>query len=985
MEEGSEGSGCSMSIEAKRLLIVIDDRNHSELGNLLGRVTNSLSEADIVIISSYDHSQIDGDSASLADESIAKLGSRGDFNVVLNVTDGKVSDGVFETLFDRMPKFYLRYDFLLFLHTDKRFQFCIRTTYDYYLDVLLGRPDHHEDDLLMERIIRKMSEPPEVGILFPPVPPIMSGFFDRGMANGIWPYPSPSTLDNNVIHASTINLWKPYLVDIPYDSGIDIRSAAKNYDSNILFDSTLSFLAAVCNYNIPVTRIAGVLSGKSTSYRNYPLSEMFILRTAAFNSLFSAAGTILRKIKAKKHVIPAEKLPFFRELFARIVGAYSILNGVQSFSIDERGIAVKKFEPVEKHIGIPLSVQDSRIRDYWIRRDKKAHEFMAKTGDDGSPNQIAIFTALTGTDDILPIPEELSPDVDYICFNETGTGPDNGLPTPWQYRRIPFRCADIRRMARFVKLHPFLLLSNGGVRTTAVWMDANEKILRNDWLFSILHRLNECEERSNGEFACFLAPFHYMRIDTFTEAALCSEHGLDNQAIIKAQMANAVRNGLPVNMGLPETNLYACRITSRDERVLRSFFGNWWSILDGWSKRDQLSFMESMMMTENIRWFPMFQSEWSLPRANSNSARYMKHEGHITVEYPDIVESWTPAEISAYNEKNGIFSIPHAITENPSKKEIEKQVRHHFHTGIVITVFNAIEYAAPCIESVIASIDSSSRKNVFIVVINDASTDAAVSTRLTALSEKSSSIGINLQIIEHDKNVGYTASVNEGIRAAIKRDADFIISLNSDTIVPEDFWVRLVVPIARDGAAMKGINITSAISNSAGFQSVPIDLPWSASSSKDGIIATMDDVTAINDALIGQLADIPLDNYPMKQLAHGFCMAFSWKCFDDLGGFDEKRFPMGYGEEDDFCIRNANLGNMAVIAADVFVYHAKSKSFGNNRRKELAGRHSAVVLAECSTERIRRDHGSLLLNKVFQLASSTVADCEAYKRMFLCG
>ena len=51
---------------------------------------------------------------------------------------------------------------------------------------------------------------------------------------------------------------------------------------------------------------------------------------------------------------------------------------------------------------------------------------------------------------------------------------------------------------------------------------------------------------------------------------------------------------------------------------------------------------------------------------------------------------------------------------------------------------------------------------------------------------------------------------------------------------------------------------------------------------------------------------------------------------------DEENFPIGYGEENDYCIRAADAGFTLAIADDAYVFHAKSKSFGHSRRKELS-------------------------------------------------
>ena len=61
---------------------------------------------------------------------------------------------------------------------------------------------------------------------------------------------------------------------------------------------------------------------------------------------------------------------------------------------------------------------------------------------------------------------------------------------------------------------------------------------------------------------------------------------------------------------------------------------------------------------------------------------------------------------------------------------------------------------------------------------------------------------------------------------------------------------------------------------------------------------------------------------------------------DAIGYMDEASFPAGYGEENDYCIRASEAGYYMAIADDVYVFHAKSKSFGHKNRKKLSAEGS---------------------------------------------
>ena len=68
--------------------------------------------------------------------------------------------------------------------------------------------------------------------------------------------------------------------------------------------------------------------------------------------------------------------------------------------------------------------------------------------------------------------------------------------------------------------------------------------------------------------------------------------------------------------------------------------------------------------------------------------------------------------------------------------------------------------------------------------------------------------------------------------------------------------------------------------------------------------------------------------YPELPTAVGFCMGISKNVVDEIGNFDEERFGMGYGEENDFCLRAREKGFRNVLCDDAYVAHYGGRSFG---------------------------------------------------------
>ena len=91
--------------------------------------------------------------------------------------------------------------------------------------------------------------------------------------------------------------------------------------------------------------------------------------------------------------------------------------------------------------------------------------------------------------------------------------------------------------------------------------------------------------------------------------------------------------------------------------------------------------------------------------------------------------------------------------------------------------------------------------------------------------------------------------------------------------------------------------------------------------------------------------------HPEVPILNGFCLYIKRKVFDIIGLFDEETFPQGYGEENDFCFRAADAGFKLRVATDTYVYHAKTKSFGTERRESLIKNANAILHERYGKER----------------------------------
>lgn len=245
----------------------------------------------------------------------------------------------------------------------------------------------------------------------------------------------------------------------------------------------------------------------------------------------------------------------------------------------------------------------------------------------------------------------------------------------------------------------------------------------------------------------------------------------------------------------------------------------------------------------------------------------------------------------------------------------EKYLSHDCNAGgdsqtvIIVPVFNAGSMVARCL----ASLREYTPAGAQLLLIDDGSTDPAIAPLL-----KMASAWPNVNVLSNDSNLGFTATVNRGL-AACAADADVVL-LNADTEVGPG-WLQGL----RMAAWARPEHATAtAVSDNAGAFSVP-ELEQANALPQRWTHA--DAARALLHAAGHAYPDLPTGN--------GFCMYIRHDARAEVGALDAEAFPAGYGEENDWCQRAEQRGWLHVIAGNVLVGHARSQSFGEQRRLEL--------------------------------------------------
>jgi GT2 family glycosyltransferase len=237
---------------------------------------------------------------------------------------------------------------------------------------------------------------------------------------------------------------------------------------------------------------------------------------------------------------------------------------------------------------------------------------------------------------------------------------------------------------------------------------------------------------------------------------------------------------------------------------------------------------------------------------------------------------------------------------------------------VVVPVYRGMAETRACIESVLASRAGDAFD---VVVIDDRSPEPEMAPWLARLAADA-----RITLVTHAANLGFVASVNEGM--ALHPDRDVVL-LNSDTEVAPGWLDRLRACARRERA----IGTATPFSNNATLCSYPRTLaanalpPGESTASLDAAFAAANQ---------GRSADI--------LTAVGFCMYITRRCLDRVGPFDYERYGAGYGEEVDFCMRAARAGFRNVIAADVFVRHHGEVSFEGSDERRLKAQATVDAL-----------------------------------------
>ena len=220
--------------------------------------------------------------------------------------------------------------------------------------------------------------------------------------------------------------------------------------------------------------------------------------------------------------------------------------------------------------------------------------------------------------------------------------------------------------------------------------------------------------------------------------------------------------------------------------------------------------------------------------------------------------------------------------------------------SVVVLTYNNLSFTQACLASLEAHSDYG---NLEVIVVDNASSDGSREW-LQEWANAPSPAGQQRRLILNDKNLGFSAGNNVGLRAA---RGEFLVLLNNDTYVTPG-WVRGLCNHLR---AEPGLGLLGPVTNNIGNEA-KLDIRYDS----------MDEM--MQKAALHTRAH-PGRRLPLRTAAF-FCVAMRRDVYERVGDMDED-FGVGFFEDDDYCRRVEQAGLSVACAEDVFVHHHLSASF----------------------------------------------------------
>jgi len=212
---------------------------------------------------------------------------------------------------------------------------------------------------------------------------------------------------------------------------------------------------------------------------------------------------------------------------------------------------------------------------------------------------------------------------------------------------------------------------------------------------------------------------------------------------------------------------------------------------------------------------------------------------------------------------------------------------------------------------------------------------------------------ISLRVIFNNQNLGFAAGNNVGIKEALKRQTDYLLFLNPDTIVYPGVLGRVISHLQNDpkiGGASCYLELPSGEIDEACHRGFPT--PWRALSYFSGLAKLFPRSKILSGYTLGHLRKLTTP-HEIDSCSGAFFLVRK-EAGEQVGWWDEDYF--WYGEDIDFCFRLKRAGWKILFVPEVKILHYKGVTSGikkHTQKISKASLETRIKAAKASTQAMR--------------------------------
>ena len=209
---------------------------------------------------------------------------------------------------------------------------------------------------------------------------------------------------------------------------------------------------------------------------------------------------------------------------------------------------------------------------------------------------------------------------------------------------------------------------------------------------------------------------------------------------------------------------------------------------------------------------------------------------------------------------------------------------------VIIPVHNRKEYTRDCLNS----LNRQTYQDFKIIVVDDGSVDGTGEMLMSEFPE--------VTVVLGDGNLFWTAAINKGVRYALSQNADYVLTLNNDTIAEENFVEKMMYWSSQKPQALLGAFDLDIKTKKPYYGGERVNWKWSKS-----------------DFLLDELSPNLFTGLHEVSLFPGRGLLIPRKVFDTIGLFEENKLPH-YMADYDFTLMAKRNGFPVYCNYDAHLY-----------------------------------------------------------------